>query len=185
MCQERRWWSQAAGAVRWRRQTVAAVESVSVVSRHPHRDHGPPSILSPLSSSVHLWPWARMPPPPASETMNNNSNNNPQQQRQAQFQRQEQPPPQQQQQQSQPPAVSGPQVMQQSGTGQQQQQQQYSIPGILSYLQYEWQRFELERQQWTVERAELQARISLLQGQLFSLFPRATIPSPLFFSKLR
>ena len=47
---------------------------------------------------------------------------------------------------------------------QQQQQQQYTIPGILHYLQYEWQRFELERQQWEVERAELQARISLLQG---------------------
>ncbi|KAI1287421.1 Striatin-3 [Halotydeus destructor] len=48
---------------------------------------------------------------------------------------------------------------------QQQQQQQYTIPGILHFLQYEWQRFELERQQWDVERAELQARISLLQGE--------------------
>lgn len=51
--------------------------------------------------------------------------------------------------------------------GQQQQQSttpSYSIPGILHYLQYEWQRFELERQQWMVEKAELQARIALLQG---------------------
>lgn len=45
-----------------------------------------------------------------------------------------------------------------------QQQQQYTIPGILHFLQFEWQRFELERQQWEVERAELQARIALLQG---------------------
>lgn len=60
----------------------------------------------------------------------------------------------------------------QPSQGQQQQQQQqntvssYSIPGILHYLQYEWQRFELERQQWMVEKAELQARIALLQGMI-------------------
>lgn len=106
-------------------------------------------------------PLGAMPPPlPASEGMSNN-NNNPQQQRQAQFQRQEQP--QQQPQQSQPAA--GGQVVQQQQPAAGTQQQQYSIPGILHYLQYEWQRFEVERQQWTVERAELQARICLLQGE--------------------
>ena len=26
----------------------------------------------------------------------------------------------------------------------------YSIPGIVHYLQYEWQRFEMQRQQWEV-----------------------------------
>ena len=26
----------------------------------------------------------------------------------------------------------------------------YTIPGIVQYLQYEWQRFELHRQQWEV-----------------------------------
>ncbi|KAJ6222160.1 hypothetical protein RDWZM_000705 [Blomia tropicalis] len=41
----------------------------------------------------------------------------------------------------------------------------YTIPGIVQYLQYEWQRFELHRQQWEVERSELQARIALLQGE--------------------
>lgn len=35
---------------------------------------------------------------------------------------------------------------------------QYSIPGILHFLQHEWARFEVERAQWDVERAELQVR---------------------------
>merc|ERR1712203_741536 len=42
---------------------------------------------------------------------------------------------------------------------------QYSIPGILHFLQHEWSRFEMERGQWEVERAELQARIAFLQGE--------------------
>lgn len=33
---------------------------------------------------------------------------------------------------------------------------QYSIPGILHFLQHEWARFEVERAHWEVERAELQ-----------------------------
>lgn len=44
---------------------------------------------------------------------------------------------------------------------------QYSIPGILHFLQHEWARFEVERAQWEVERAELQVsrqrRFCLLQ----------------------
>ncbi|XP_037342035.2 striatin-3 [Pungitius pungitius] len=47
----------------------------------------------------------------------------------------------------------------------QQQQQQYTIPGILHYIQHEWARFEMERAHWEVERAELQARIAFLQGE--------------------
>merc|ERR1712071_644798 len=42
---------------------------------------------------------------------------------------------------------------------------QLSMPGILHYLQHEWARFEMERNQWDSERAELQARISFLQGE--------------------
>ncbi|KAM6918017.1 striatin-3 isoform 1-T1 [Lycodopsis pacificus] len=45
------------------------------------------------------------------------------------------------------------------------QQQQYTIPGILHYIQHEWARFEMERAHWEVERAELQARIAFLQGE--------------------
>ena len=33
---------------------------------------------------------------------------------------------------------------------------QYSIPGILHFIQHEWSRFEMERSQWEVEKAELQ-----------------------------
>ena len=32
----------------------------------------------------------------------------------------------------------------------------YTIPGILHFLQHEWSRFEMERSQWEVEKAELQ-----------------------------
>ncbi|XP_058843644.1 striatin-3-like [Acipenser ruthenus] len=57
-----------------------------------------------------------------------------------------------------------------AGMGQQQQDemprpQQYTIPGILHYIQHEWARFEMERAHWEVERAELQARIAFLQGE--------------------
>lgn len=45
------------------------------------------------------------------------------------------------------------------------QRSQYSIPGILHFIQHEWARFELERSQWEVDRAELQARIAFLQGE--------------------
>lgn len=46
-----------------------------------------------------------------------------------------------------------------------QQKNRYSIPGILHFIQHEWARFELERSQWEVDRAELQARIAFLQGE--------------------
>lgn len=45
------------------------------------------------------------------------------------------------------------------------QRTQYTMPGILHFLQTEWARFEMERSQWEVERAELQARIAFLQGE--------------------
>ncbi|XP_023234216.1 striatin-3-like isoform X2 [Centruroides sculpturatus] len=48
---------------------------------------------------------------------------------------------------------------------QQQQRPRYSIPGIVHFIQHEWTRFEAERAQWEVERAELQARIAFLQGE--------------------
>ncbi|XP_074436005.1 striatin isoform X4 [Larus michahellis] len=42
---------------------------------------------------------------------------------------------------------------------------QYSVPGILHFLQHEWGRFEAERAEWEAERAELQAQIAFLQGE--------------------
>eukprot|EP00096_Caligus_rogercresseyi_P005300 TRINITY_DN2052_c0_g1_i1.p1 TRINITY_DN2052_c0_g1~~TRINITY_DN2052_c0_g1_i1.p1 ORF type:complete len:707 (-),score=206.30 TRINITY_DN2052_c0_g1_i1:2409-4529(-) len=41
----------------------------------------------------------------------------------------------------------------------------YSIPGVLHFLQHEWSRFEMERSQWEEERAELQTRVAFLQGE--------------------
>ena len=38
------------------------------------------------------------------------------------------------------------------------QRPSYTVPGILHYLQHEWTRFEIERQQWETERAEFQVQ---------------------------
>lgn len=50
------------------------------------------------------------------------------------------------------------------------QQQQYTIPGILHYIQHEWARFEMERAHWEVERAELQVSIVSLAVNFYFLF---------------
>ncbi|KAI7866927.1 Striatin [Mucor mucedo] len=42
---------------------------------------------------------------------------------------------------------------------------EYSLPGVLHYLQAEWRKFEREKNEWAIERAELQARIALLEGE--------------------
>lgn len=41
----------------------------------------------------------------------------------------------------------------------------YTMPGILHYLQHEWNRYEFDRQQWEVEKAEMMTKISFLQGE--------------------
>ncbi|VDN40942.1 unnamed protein product [Gongylonema pulchrum] len=41
----------------------------------------------------------------------------------------------------------------------------YTMHGVLHFLQHEWSRYEMDRAQWEMERAELQARISFLQGE--------------------
>ncbi|XP_066553385.1 striatin isoform X2 [Amia ocellicauda] len=61
-----------------------------------------------------------------------------------------------------PGGGKGPQA---EGGGGEAARAQYSIPGILHFLQHEWARFEVERAQWEVERAELQAQIAFLQGE--------------------
>lgn len=39
---------------------------------------------------------------------------------------------------------------------------QYSIPGVLHFIQHEWARFELERSQWEVDRAEFEVLLKWL-----------------------
>uniref|UniRef100_A0A672YAM9 Striatin n=1 Tax=Sphaeramia orbicularis TaxID=375764 RepID=A0A672YAM9_9TELE len=60
---------------------------------------------------------------------------------------------------------AGPGVFFNSGGSGEVARAQYSIPGILHFLQHEWARFEVERAHWEVERAELQAQIAFLQGE--------------------
>lgn len=55
-----------------------------------------------------------------------------------------------------------------NGNATQQNERQaisYTMPGILHYLQHEWNRYELDRQQWEVEKAEFMTKISFLQGE--------------------
>ncbi|CAO3681577.1 unnamed protein product [Rhizopus stolonifer] len=42
---------------------------------------------------------------------------------------------------------------------------EYTLPSVLYYLQKEWRSFEREKNEWTIERAELKARIALLEGE--------------------
>lgn len=48
-----------------------------------------------------------------------------------------------------------------------QQKTHYSIPGILHFIQHEWARFELERSQWEVDRAELHVSIFNIMNSRF------------------
>ncbi|KAI8369759.1 WD40-repeat-containing domain protein [Blakeslea trispora] len=42
---------------------------------------------------------------------------------------------------------------------------EYSLSGVLHFLQAEWRKFERERNEWAIEKAELKARIALLEGE--------------------
>ena len=52
---------------------------------------------------------------------------------------------------------------------------QYSIPGILHFLQHEWSRFEMERGQWEVERAELNVSFLILYWP-YECFSKEILP---------
>ncbi|KAG2175403.1 hypothetical protein INT43_001050 [Umbelopsis isabellina] len=41
----------------------------------------------------------------------------------------------------------------------------YTLPGVLHFLQQEWRRFERERNEWEIEKAEYKARIAMLEGE--------------------
>jgi striatin 1/3/4 len=46
---------------------------------------------------------------------------------------------------------------------------QYSLPGIMHWLQMEWVRFEREELAWNAQRVELQSRVATLEGEKRSL----------------
>ncbi|KAG4104009.1 WD40-repeat-containing domain protein [Neocallimastix lanati (nom. inval.)] len=41
----------------------------------------------------------------------------------------------------------------------------YTFPGVLHYLQMEWRKFEKEKTEWEIERADLKTRLSFLEGE--------------------
>ncbi|KAG0206009.1 hypothetical protein BGX28_002511 [Mortierella sp. GBA30] len=42
---------------------------------------------------------------------------------------------------------------------------EYAFPTVLQFLQSEWRRFERERNEWDIEKAEMKARIAFLEGE--------------------
>lgn len=50
-------------------------------------------------------------------------------------------------------------------TGNSQPNSEYTLAGILHHLQGEWRRYERDRNEWEIERAEMRARIALLEGE--------------------
>ncbi|KAG0249921.1 hypothetical protein BG011_008803 [Mortierella polycephala] len=42
---------------------------------------------------------------------------------------------------------------------------EYAFPNVLQYLQLEWRRFERDRNEWDIEKAEMKARIAFLEGE--------------------
>ncbi|TIC28449.1 WD40 repeat-like protein [Wallemia mellicola] len=48
---------------------------------------------------------------------------------------------------------------------QQEQQSDLNLANILHYLQSEWRRYDRDRNEWEIERAEMRARLALLEGE--------------------
>ncbi|CAK9786454.1 WD40 repeat-like protein [Cutaneotrichosporon oleaginosum] len=53
----------------------------------------------------------------------------------------------------------------QSNAPSQSQQPEMNLANVLHYLQSEWRRWERDRNEWEIERAEMRARIAMLEGQ--------------------
>ncbi|WWC61639.1 uncharacterized protein I303_104223 [Kwoniella dejecticola CBS 10117] len=88
-----------------------------------------------------------------------------QQHQQPQQQQLSQAQQQQQQQQQQQGSVSGGTVDGGSGSNGGNGPQEMNLASVLHYLQSEWRRWERDRNEWEIERAEMRARIALLEGQ--------------------
>lgn len=53
----------------------------------------------------------------------------------------------------------------QSFAPQQPSAAEYAFPSVLQFLQSEWRRFERDRNEWDIEKAEMKARIAYLEGE--------------------
>ena len=67
----------------------------------------------------------------------------------------------------QPPSSCGPLLDQQTTN--------YTIPGILHFIKHEWSRFEKEKANWEVERAELQVHIKPRESSLEAMHSWAKV----------
>ena len=47
---------------------------------------------------------------------------------------------------------------------------QYSLPGTLHFLQTEWRRFERERNEWDIEKADMKVKMKLMDGNYQGTF---------------
>lgn len=47
---------------------------------------------------------------------------------------------------------------------------QYTMPGVLHYIQHEFSRLEMERSQWDIDRAELQVNEKSLTAAFFTVY---------------
>ncbi|KAL7408773.1 Striatin family-domain-containing protein, partial [Mrakia frigida] len=101
-----------------------------------------------------------MQPPPSQGNPNNYQVQQHQQQQQQQQQPQQQ---QQQQQQNQGPAPTPPPPPPSNGLT--TPDGGMTLAGVLHFLQTEWRRWERDRNEWEIERAEMRARIALLEGE--------------------
>ncbi|RPA84795.1 WD40 repeat-like protein [Ascobolus immersus RN42] len=54
--------------------------------------------------------------------------------------------------------------LQQNGNGQQHAGTEYTLQGVMRFLQTEWHRHERDRNAWEIERADMKARIAKMEG---------------------
>lgn len=101
----------------------------------------PPLQPHPLHSIIQLPMLGPLGPPPANKPLQNNQ----------QQQQQPQPPPQQQ-----GPQPSEIPIPPQSG-------QDFTLSNVLHFLQTEWRRYERDRNEWEIERAEMRVRVAPLR----------------------
>ncbi|KAG9318142.1 WD40-repeat-containing domain protein [Chiua virens] len=102
---------------------------------------GPPNIHHPQTIQIPMLGTLQVPPPQSNPQANQG------------------PPPQQQHPLGQPGQGQGiPPPPPQNG-------QDFTLSSVLHFLQTEWRRYERDRNEWEIERAEMRARIALLEGE--------------------
>ncbi|KAF8556896.1 WD40 repeat-like protein [Imleria badia] len=102
---------------------------------------GPPNIHHPQTIQIPMLGTLQVPPPQPNPQGNQG------------------PPPQQQNPLGQPGQGQGiPPPPPQNG-------QDFTLSSVLHFLQTEWRRYERDRNEWEIERAEMRARIALLEGE--------------------